>query len=354
MKIALITDTHFGARNDNNDFLNYFERFYNEIFFPTLISERIDTIIHLGDIVDRRKYISYVTLKRMKEMFVSRCDELNINLHVLIGNHDVPYKNTNEVNSMKELFDGTHVKYYFKPITIEFDGQPILFMPWINAQNYEESISAMEHTSAQVMMSHLEVCGAFMDRGTKSEHGMDVKLFNKFETVYSGHFHHKNKIGNVQYLGCPYEMTWIDYQDAKGFHIYDTDNRELEFIRNPYSIFHKIFYDDSNKKLSDFVDNIDVSVYANTYVKVIKINCDNPYWFDLFMDKLDKSNPLQIQVVDDNLNLNLTSEEEIINEAEDTVSIMSKYVETLDKDAPKKKLDFLLRSLYNEAISLNL
>jgi DNA repair exonuclease SbcCD nuclease subunit len=353
MKIALITDTHFGARNDNVAFLDYFERFYNEIFFPKLVAEGIDTIIHLGDIVDRRKYISYVTLRRMKEMFIDKCNEHNINLHVLIGNHDVPYKNTNDVNSMKELFDGSHVNYYSEPQTVEFDGQPILLMPWINFQNYHDALQAMDDTPAQIMMSHLEVSGAMMDRGNKNEHGMDVSLFKKFETVYSGHFHHKNKIGNVQYLGCPYEMTWIDYQDAKGFHIYDTDTRDIEFVRNPYSIFHKIFYNDTGKPVEEITD-FDASMYENTFVKVIKVNCENPYWFDLFMDKIYKSNPVQIQVVDDNLNLNLESDDDIVDEAEDTLTIMGKYIEAMPEGTPKKKLDSLMRSLYNEALSIGL
>jgi len=350
----LLSLTHtFGARNDNVAFLDYFERFYNEIFFPKLLAEGIDTIIHLGDIVDRRKYISYVTLRRMKEMFIDKCDEHNIDLHVLIGNHDIPYKNTNEINSMKELFDGSHVNYYSEPTTVDFGGQPILLMPWINVQNYAEALQAMRDTPAQVMMSHLEVAGAMMDRGNRNEHGMDVSLFTKFETVYSGHFHHKNKIGNVQYLGCPYEMTWIDYQDPKGFHIYDTATRDIEFVRNPYSMFHKAFYNDDGKQIEEITE-FDASMYKDTFVKVIKMNCDNPYWFDLFMDKIYKANPIQIQVVDDNLNLNLESEEDIVDEAEDTITIMSKYIESMPDNIPKQKLDFLMRSLYNEALSAGL
>ena len=353
MKIALITDTHFGARNDNVAFLDYFEKFYENEFFPTLLERGIDTIIHLGDIVDRRKYISYVTLRRMKDMFIDKCNEHNIKLHVIIGNHDVPYKNTNDVNSMRELFDGSHVNYYDTPETVDFDGHPILIMPWINNENYAHALSVMDETPAQVMMSHLEVNGAMMDRGNRNEHGMDVNLFRKFETVYSGHFHHKNKVGNVQYLGCPYEMTWIDYQDPKGFHIYDTDTRDIEFIRNPYSMFHKVFYNDDGKTVEEITD-FDASIYQNTFVKVVKVNCDNPYWFDLFMDKIYKSNPVQIQVVDDNLNLNLESEDEIVNEAEDTITIMSNYIEAMPDTIPKKKLDSLMRSLYNEALSIGL
>jgi len=353
MKIALITDTHFGARNDNTQFLDYFERFYNEVFFPHLVTEGIDTIIHLGDIVDRRKYISYVTLRRMKEMFIDKCDEHNIDLHVIIGNHDVPYKNTNEINSMKELFRDGAVKSYDKPATVNFDGHDILIMPWINAQNYADAVKAMEETPAQIMMSHLEVAGALMDRGNVNSHGMEVSMFKKFETVFSGHFHHKNKIGNVQYLGCPYEMTWIDYQDTKGFHIYDTETRDIEMIKNPFSMFHKAFYDDNGKTIEQILKDEDFGSYKNTYVKVIKQTCDNPYWFDLYMEQLYKANPLNIQIVDDNLNLHLEDDGDIVNEAEDTVTIMSNYIEQLPDSVPKKELDLLMRSLYNESLTVN-
>ena len=58
MKIALITDTHWGARNDNVIFSNYFRKFYDNIFFPLLEERNIKTLLHLGDVVDRRKYIN--------------------------------------------------------------------------------------------------------------------------------------------------------------------------------------------------------------------------------------------------------------------------------------------------------
>ena len=353
MKIALITDTHFGARNDNAAFLDYFEKFYEEIFFPYLDAEGITTIIHLGDIVDRRKYISYVTLRRMKDMFIDQCEKRGIDLHVIIGNHDVPYKNTNEINSMKELFGDSHVNYYWKPETVTFDDFRILLMPWINADNWNDALDAINDTIASHCFGHLDITGAMMDRGNKNEHGMSHKYFDKFELVCSGHFHHKNMYNNIQYLGCPYEMTWIDYQDPKGFHVFDTATRELEFVRNPYSMFHKVFYNDDGKDFEE-IKNFDASMYENTFVKVIKMNCDNPYWFDVFMDKIVKANPINIQVVDDNLNLNLESADDLVDEAEDTLTIMSNYIKQMPDNVPKSKLDGLMRSLYNEAISLGL
>ena len=41
MKIAIITDQHFGARKNSKLFHDYFLKFYNDVFFPTLESEGI-------------------------------------------------------------------------------------------------------------------------------------------------------------------------------------------------------------------------------------------------------------------------------------------------------------------------
>jgi len=351
MKIALITDTHFGVRNDNVNFLDYFDRFYTNEFFPEIKKRGIDTIIHLGDIVDRRKYINYVTLRRMKEMFIDKCTSEGIELHVIVGNHDVPYKNTNDVNSMRELFDKGNVNYYSEVTDVNFDGQDILIVPWINNENYASTVAAMASSPAQVLFGHLEVAGCLMDRGNMNEHGMKISDFSKFDLVCSGHFHHKSSTKNIEYLGCPYELTWADYGDQKGYHIYDTSDRSLEFVRNPYSMFNKVFYNEDGKTMENILDT-DFDGYENTYVKVIKQNCDNPYWFDLFIDKLYKSNPIHIQIVDDHMNLNLEDDEDIVNEAEDTLTILSKYIDTLTDTAPKKKLDNLVRSLYNEALTV--
>ena len=91
MKAAIITDTHFGARNDSKVFLQYFGKFYKNVFFPYLEEHGIKTIFHLGDIVDRRKFINYVTLREFKDIFVQPCIDRGIKVHAIVGNHDIPY-----------------------------------------------------------------------------------------------------------------------------------------------------------------------------------------------------------------------------------------------------------------------
>lgn len=349
MKIALITDTHWGVRNDNLSFLDYFDKFYSNIFFPTLDEHGISTVLHLGDIVDRRKYISYVTLRRLKEGFIEPCLYRNIDLHVIVGNHDVPYKNTNEINAMQELFDATNVKYYSEVAEVLFDDVPHAIVPWINNGNYASTMEFMKNSEAQVVFGHFEIAGCLMDRGNMNEHGLKISDFKRFDRVMSGHFHHKSTTQNIDYLGCPYELTWSDYQDPKGFHIYDTETRELEFIQNPYTMFNKVFYNDEGKTLEEILD-VDFSPFENTYVKVVRHSAGNPYWFDKFMDKLVKANPINIQVVEDHLNLDIEDDDDIINEAEDTLTILSKYIDGMPDTVPKKKLDSLMKSLYTEAL----
>ena len=353
-KIVLLADTHFGCRNDSIAFLEYQFKFYNNIFFPYLEKNNIKTVIHLGDITDRRKFINYVILNRFKNDFIFRLKRMGIDFHVIIGNHDVPFRNTNEINSMAELFGSdegvSFPKYYSRPTTVDFDGTDICFMPWINNSNYTEAMQHIQSTRAQILLGHLEVAGFHMNKSMINDHGLQPKVFENFELVCSGHFHTKSNRGNIHYLGTPYEITWSDHNDPKGFHILDTETRELERVVNPHNMFHKIFYNDKDTTLEELT-NRDFDAYQGTYVKVITIHKENPYWFDMFLDKVYKANPTDISIVDDHKNIHELKEDDIINEAEDTMTILHKYVDNLENmNVDKKKLTSLLDSLYTQAL----
>lgn len=354
MKIALITDTHWGVRNDSQVFLTYFEKFYRECFFKYLDDHDIKSIIHLGDIVDRRKYINYVTLRAFKENFIKPVKDREIDLHVIVGNHDIPYRSSNEINAMREIFEhGTnqYVKTYDNPTNINMDGCDIALMPWIHPGNFQTCATFIDKTPAQVLFGHLELQGFEMSRGLVMNEGYSAEMFKHFDVVASGHYHHKSTRGNINYLGAPYEMTWHDYDDPRGFHIFDTETRTFEFIKNPYKMFYKLWYDDEGKELQDVVEQ-DYSEYENTYLKVIVTSKTNPYWFDLFLDKLYKVNPANLSIVDDNKNLDQLNEDEIVNEAEDTLTIMHNYVNATEMDVSATDLNKLLQSLYSEAQSM--
>lgn len=353
MRIALITDQHFGARNDSPIFANYFKTFYEEQFFPYLEEHNIKHIIELGDIFDRRKYVNYLTLKNCREYFFDHIKSGNYHLDMIIGNHCTFYKSTNKVNSPRLLLKeySEYISIYDSPQDIVVDGLKIAIIPWICSGNYQESMEYIKSTTAQIAMGHLEIAGFEMYRGSVNDHGFDKHIFDKFDMAMSGHFHHKSNYGNIFYLGAPYEMNWSDWNDPRGFHIFDTDTRELTYIENRYKMFNKIHYDDQNTTLEQILD-FDEEALKNHYVKVIVHNKNNPYWFDMFIAKLESIGVHDIQTVEDNFHLDLEDDIDFSQDIEDTITILNKFTEQFSDRVDIKKLNSVLHDLYHEALAV--
>lgn len=350
MKVCLLGDTHIGARNDSPVFHNFFAKFYNDVFFPYLKENNILHVVQLGDVFDRRKYINFNSLKLAREYFFEKLNK-DYTSWMLVGNHDTYYKNTNEVNSLELLLGQYHnINVVNEPTVVDFEEVSTLLVPWMSEANYQHCIEQIQKTNCPLVVGHFEIDGFEMYKGAVHEGGITRDLFANIELVVSGHFHHKSSHYNIHYLGTPYEITWSDFNDPKGFHIYDTDTRELTFIQNPYSMFHKIHYDDANKQIEDVV-NIDFLPYRDSFVKLIVRNKTNPYCFDLFVDKLEKAGVYNVQVVDDHFHMDMESDDDIVSEAEDTLTILTKHVRQLDFDK-KQNLEKLMSSLYNEALTL--
>lgn len=352
MKLALLTDTHFGARNDALMFQDFFNQFYGEVFFPALRERGIKTVVHLGDLLDRRKFINFAILNRVRTDFVDRIVEDEIDLHCIIGNHDTFFKNTNEVNSVQELFrDVPNFKIYSDPATVRFDGVDLLFLPWINSSNYERSLAAVEESKAVVCMGHLELQGFEMYRGTKCEHGMSRETFSKFHSVFSGHFHHRSTQGNIHYLGSPYEMTFADMEDSLGFHIFDTEDLSLEFIPNPYRMFFRVVYDDHTQEPGQLMD-VDPAQYKDKFLKIVVKSKSDPYLFEKYLDRIYASNPADTSIMEGysaDLDDVPDSEKEFV--IEDTLTVLNTYVDNIDMDVDRDKLKEVLRELYVESLS---
>jgi DNA repair exonuclease SbcCD nuclease subunit len=224
-------------------------------------------------------------------------------------------------------------------------------LPWICTDNWNDSWEAVKGSKSQVMMGHLELNGFEMHRGAFCDSGFDREEFRKFDQVFSGHFHHRSTEGNISYLGCPYEMTWSDFEDQKGFHVYDTETRELEFVPNPLQMFYKFNYDDSDMTIEG-LDDIDFSIFDSTYIKLIVKNKKDPYLFDLFVDRIEKAGVQNLQIIEDVLNLDMDNEDGIIDEAKSTMEMLEGYVDQIETAVSKKKLKGLFHNLYSEALTL--
>tara|TARA_Y100000996_G_scaffold369732_1_gene316871 strand:- start:19 stop:1086 length:1068 start_codon:yes stop_codon:yes gene_type:complete len=349
MKIAILNDTHAGVRGDMLEMSKYAGRFYEEVFFPYLDEHNIKHILHLGDYFDRRKYINFSTLKADKQHFIEPLLERGITMDLIIGNHDVYYKNTNDVNAPELLlFESDNINIIQEPIVKEFDGVNIALVPWINPENYADSVEFLTTASADTCMGHFEFEGALMMPGMTCQHGLDHSYVKRFDKVYSGHFHQKSEFANIKYLGSQMQFTWSDYGDEKYFHIFDTDTREMKPIHNPITMFEKLFYDDT-KESFETISNMNYEKYRGKFTKVIVVNKDNPYWFDSMLDKLHEASPLHVSVVDDHKHMDLMDDSDIEG-VEDTLTILEKYIDGLEIQGQKKPLLDLMTSLYNEAL----
>lgn len=350
MKICILGDTHFGMRGDSVVFHEHYEKFYNEIFFPYLKENNIDTIFQMGDLFDRRKFINFNSLYLCRKYFFDKLKENNITFYSMLGNHDISYRNTLEVNSSQLLLNEyDNVTIYDEFVTKEFDGVPIDIVPWLCKENEEKIMEQIKDSRSQICFGHFEIRGFEMDKGNICQTGIDKKSLLKYDMVLTGHFHHKSDDGHVFYVGTPGQMTWADWNDPRGFHIFDTDTRNMEFVKNPFEIFHKINYDDSKTDFEHW-KNYDYEQHKNCYVKINVLHKQSPYLFDHVTDNLYKVGAADVAIIEDFTEITLEDDKDIINQAEDTMTILSKYIDTLALDVDPERLKTVLRELYVEAL----
>ena len=347
-KIVILTDTHFGARSDSLIFNEFFYDFYENQFFPYVKEHpEITTFLHMGDCLDRRKYINYKIAKDFRERFIERLDDLDIPCHFIVGNHDIYYKNTLEVNCYNELGMPKKSTIYSEPTIVTIDGYDLMFIPWLTSDSESDFIKLATNPGVQVAFGHLEVFGFEMHSGVVSQIGINKTIFNKFDMVMSGHFHKRSTDGHIYYLGCPYQMSWADADEIKGFHVFDTETRDLEFIPNERNIFEKIHYNDKTTNYKD----VEVSQYDKKFVKLFVEHRDDYYEFDKFLDRLYNDISVHdLKVVEDfsDLSVDFVSDD-IVKEAQDTLSLLDRYVDDIPTDLDKERIKGKLKSLYIEA-----
>lgn len=347
MKIAILNDTHAGIKNGSDMFLDYAERFYENTFFPYLKEHGIKKILHLGDYFDHRRFVNFKVLKRNYDHFISKLEEYDITMDIILGNHDVYFKNTNELNSLNEILSQyNRIKIFNNPTVVSYDSSDILLLPWLCEENYEESISAIQKSKASIVAGHLELGGFEVMRGIKAPHGMDKKLFERFDMVLSGHYHAKSGNGNIYYLGTQFQFTFADANEDKYFHVLDTETRDLSTVLNPDNMFYKLVYDED--KIPDIKEE-----HKDSYVKVIVLNKKDLYAYDQWLDKLHKVGPFEIKISE--------SFEEYLGEnvddggiaTTDTPTLLNSYIDSTETNLNKNVLKKLMQELLIDAQNMS-
>ena len=344
MTIALITDQHLDGRKNSQIFWDYFLKFYENVFFPSLEKYKVKNIIDLGDTFDNRKGIDLAAWYRIKKNYYDRLAEMGVTIHMIVGNHTAYYKNTNKINTPELLLETyENINIYSEVTDIEVEGLKITMLPWINSENHQKVFEHLQNTDSKIIMGHLEISGFQAIPGHTFEGGLQPEVFNRFDKVLSGHFHHKSERGNIKYLGNPYELFWNDYKAERGFHLLDPKTTKIGFIQNPYRMFRKLFYNDKENDYTSF----DASEYKDSYIKVIVEDRTDNYLFEQVIEKLYDVGIHDLKIIEDqNVNFDETSEN---LEGEDTLTILNRYIEETEINLDKADLKNIIKSIYVEA-----
>jgi DNA repair exonuclease SbcCD nuclease subunit len=365
-KWALVTDTHFGARGDAQTILDAQRKFFEKVFFPTIDALSIQTVFHLGDLVDRRKYINISTLTQCREFFFKplreRWNTRRLHTYFIPGNHDAYFRESFDVTAVKQLIP-KHPAFSVveTPQIVSRDNKDVLLVPWICPATRQQSFDLINARQADTVFGHFELRGFDMYRGLTQTEGLDPSVFSLYNLVCSGHYHHISRQENIQYLGAPYEMTWADYKDPRGFWIFDTDTQALEFVDNPHRVFYRFVYDDEGKEqqyLASFLAHVQASATSltNSFVKIIVKTKTQPYWFDLVLEALNKTAPFDLSVIDDALiGTTIDGELETLNAPViDTLQLIDQHISHVTQDAAfLQSLQTVMRDLYKQAVEVH-
>ncbi|QPB07999.1 recombination endonuclease [Synechococcus phage S-H38] len=339
MKVLVITDQHFGVRNDSLVYVEYYKKFYSKVVIPFIKKFGIQHVLCLGDTFDRRKSVNFNSLEAAKEMWFTPLEEMGVSMTMLVGNHDIYYKNTLRVNSPDLLLgEFGNIQVVDVPTELNIGDCSILCVPWICDSNRDDTYRLLETSTARLCVGHLEFTGFEAVPGLVMEHGYSPEPFAKFEKVLSGHYHTKSNKKNIHYLGNPYELYWNDYKTRKGFHILDTETLDLKFYRNPYTIFEKIFYNDEIQ--------IDIDQYKDKYVKLVVEEKKDQVKFDKVVSLLYDVGVVDLKIIED-LSVELDEVEHL--ETEDTLSLLERYIDDSECQADKQSVKDIIKTLYLEA-----
>lgn len=343
----ILGDCHIGSRGASPILCEYQISFFENVLFPYMENNKIKTILQLGDLMDTRKFSNHVILHQWKKRVFDVMRDKGYEMVALLGNHDSSLRNTLSINSPSILLsEYDNLIIIDTPIEKEIEGVNFLLVPWICSENEQEISDAVKKTSAVFCAGHFEFDGFEMQRGIPSHGGTSSEAYSYFDVVFSGHYHTKSKKKNVLYVGTPYEQTWADYDDPKGFHVFSPKSNKVSYIKNPECLFTKCFYDDSDG------DATPPKITKNSFVKVIVENKTDPYKFEKYLTNIISQSPSDLKITEMDSGIDSTDVAGSDLKLDDTPTLMSKFVDQCESSLDKNKLKKILNSLYTSSLEI--
>lgn len=346
-KFIILGDVHIGARNASPILLEYQLQFFEDELLPYMKKHGINTILQLGDLFDPRKMISQVALYWWKRRLFDVLENEGIKLVTLVGNHDISFKNTLEFNT-SDLFLHSYknIEIIKEPTEYDFgNGVSFLLVPWVCDSNIAAVADAVHASESQYCAGHFEFSGFEMQKGVAAHGGMPADGYEKFDRVFSGHYHTHSKKKNITYTGVPYELTWADHNDQKGFYVFDSKTHKASYVKTQSNLFFRLEYNDRDQEPEDF-DGL-----AGRYIKVVVINKTEPYKFEKYINRINEQVPADLKITDIEVDFDGVELDDEI-EMDDTKTMIDNFIEQVDTELDKDRLKDMMQGLYLRALEI--
>jgi len=226
-KMAALTDIHFGKKANsqlhNEDCLRFIDWFLIQAQ-----ENNCDYIAFLGDWNENRSALNIATLN-FSYQGAKRINAVGLPVFFCIGNHDLYHRHTREVYSVVPFQEFKHFQMIDQPILIPEIGDGAVFSPYLFHDEYP---GMMQYLDTPFWAGHFEFQGfQVTGYGVKMQTGPDPKLFKGPKHIVSGHFHKRQTMDNIVYMGNCFPMDFGDTgDDNRGMMIYDHVTQEMTFI----------------------------------------------------------------------------------------------------------------------------
>jgi DNA repair exonuclease SbcCD nuclease subunit len=268
-KILVIGDTHLGLGYPNSvdKWFKVHQEYFEKFLIPLVKKElsENDIIIHCGDLFDNRSVVPINILNYAQDLLEKLSKICPI--HILIGNHDLYTKASNDVNTVKLYKYIPNITVYEEPTKIEFCGKSILMLPWVERK--QDQIDVLKKfKSADYLFCHSDLNGAKMHLTSvahKNNDKIDVEEFSGYKNVYSGHIHILQVTQNFTFVGNNFEMDRNDINNQKGIFILDVITEEENFIPNNISPKYKKIYIRTQEDI-ETLENVSTKDYIDLFI----------------------------------------------------------------------------------------
>lgn len=346
-RIWLISDTHLGVRSNSREWMDNIESYFRDFFIPLLKQnyQPGDVLVHCGDVFDSRQSINLYIMNKGIAIFEDVASILPI--YMIIGNHDIFMKSSNEINSLRIFKNNPNIHVFEEPEKVWFGKRSALMMPWRDGHEAESEVLDNPENRADIVFCHTDIRGFTFNKNQKVEDGNGVDAFTNFQKVYSGHIHWAQSFKNVRMLGSPYQLTRSDNGNTKSIWMLDLETLEEKQFGNEHSpkfVKYKLAW-----LMDQPIEDLQ-KLFFNNYVDVM-VDATWASWFpfSMFTESFNSYRKLNyvITTADPESNEELPVETEEIN----LLRMIEMHIQTLPyNEALKEKLFKVSTQFYNKSL----